>query len=162
MVARRRDYRPVGLLIPLAYAAGVVLLPDPGWRMASERWLLFFAAVGISTWGLFVLGWRFSLAGTSWVSLCDRGPYALIRHPQLMARYLIISSVAMSGVDWFGMASLVLCAALTFAVIDLEESMLQDCRRVARVCGPGAVSGVAGGLVTEEKKSGASLPRGVS
>jgi protein-S-isoprenylcysteine O-methyltransferase Ste14 len=126
VVARRRDYRAIGLLVPLAYAAGVVLLPAPGWRMASERWFLFIAAVGLSTWGLVALGLRFSIAGSTWISLCEKGPYAFVRHPQLAARLVIVGSVAMSGVDWSATAALVSCVALTFGVIDLEESMLRD------------------------------------
>lgn len=126
VVARRRDYRAIGLLVPLAYVAGVVLLPEPGCRMPAERWLLFIGAVGLSTWGLVALGLRFSIAGSTWVSLCEKGPYAFIRHPQLAARLLIIGSVATSGVDWYATAALVTCVALTFGVMDLEESMLRD------------------------------------
>jgi protein-S-isoprenylcysteine O-methyltransferase Ste14 len=126
VVARRRDGRVVGLLVPLAYAVGIVLLPEPGGRMANERWLLFFVAVGLSTWGLLALGHRFSIAGSTWVSLCDRGPYAFVRHPQLAARLLIVSSIAMSGVDWEAMAALVMCAALTFGVMEAEESLLRS------------------------------------
>lgn len=126
IVARRRDDRAIGLLVPAAYFAGALLLPEPGWRMPIERWILFVAAVGLSTWGLAALGIRFSIAGSTWVSLCDRGPFAVIRHPQLAARLLIVCSVAMSGVDWQATAALVGCVAMTFAVIDLEESMLRE------------------------------------
>jgi protein-S-isoprenylcysteine O-methyltransferase Ste14 len=126
VAAKRRDYRPVGLVVPAAYAAGIWLLPQSGETLLAERWIVFVAAVSLSTCAMTCLGLRFSLGPTAWLSLCDWGPYRWMRHPQLAARLLIVVAVAMSGPDTLALCRLVGCVALTLAVIDVEESMLRN------------------------------------
>lgn len=142
VVAERRDERLLGLAVPAAYAAGILLLPHSGNEFVALRWFVFCGAVSLSTWGLVCLRERFSLAASSWVSLCDGGPYRWIRHPQLAGRLLIVVAVAMSGVDAVGLVRLAGCVVLTLTVIEVEESMLRGvgpwveyARRVAwRLC----------------------------
>jgi protein-S-isoprenylcysteine O-methyltransferase Ste14 len=124
VVSEDKDYRPRGFVVPICYALGVWLMPGGGESFLLARWVLFLIALWLSTWGLVCLGQRFSIGSSAWVSLCDWGPYGVIRHPQLFARLLILVSVAVSGVDWQGVALLTACACLTFIVIDLEESLL--------------------------------------
>lgn len=126
VAAKRRDYRPIGLVVPAAYAAGIMLLPASGETLLAERWILFVVAVLLSTCALACLGRRFSLGPTAWLSLCDWGPYRLIRHPQLAARLLIVLAVTISGVEAADLARLAGCVALTLAVIEVEESMLRN------------------------------------
>src|SRR5262249_23931612 len=124
-VAKQRDERLFGLVVPAAYATGILLLPRSGNEWIAARWFVFCAAVGLSAWGLLCLRERFSIAGRSWVSLCDWGPYRYVRHPQLAGRLLIVAAVAMSGVDALGHLKLVGCVMLTLTVIEIEESMLR-------------------------------------
>jgi protein-S-isoprenylcysteine O-methyltransferase Ste14 len=125
MIAERRDRRTVGLVVPAAYAIGIFLLPASGVDLVLIRWLVFCIAVGLSAWGLVCLRERFSIAASSWVSLCDWGPYRVIRHPQLAGRLLIVVAVAMSGVDAIGLVRLAGCVVLTLTVIEIEESTLR-------------------------------------
>jgi protein-S-isoprenylcysteine O-methyltransferase Ste14 len=126
VVADRRDDRLVGLAVPAAYAAGIWLLPPSGSLLIGTRWTVFVVAVGLSAWGLVSLRERFSIAASSWVSLCDWGPYRWIRHPQLAGRLLIVTAVAMSGVDTVDLLRLAGCVVLTLTVIEIEESMLRS------------------------------------
>lgn len=123
-VAKHREERLVGLIAPAAYAIGIVLLPTSGSNLIVERWTLFCAATGLSAWGLICLRERFSIAASSWVSLCDWGPYQYMRHPQLAGRLLIVAAVAMSGVGALSLVRLAGCVVLTLAVVEIEESML--------------------------------------
>lgn len=127
MVARRRDESWRGLGVPAGYALGLALLPTFGPDPGASSW--FFLGVGLvaSYWALWSLRGRFSIAGATWVGLCDWGPYRYVRHPQLLARLCIIMAVAFSmGVgDVWGVARCCVAIWVTLGVIWCEEGLLE-------------------------------------
>lgn len=121
VVAKDRDYRLKGLWVPFCYAAGIFVISGHGLAASPLALAVFFLAEAVSVWALFCLGARFSVAGSAWVSLCDRGPYRWIRHPQLLARCLFIVACTVPVGDWFGLA---LGLAMTVSVVLVEEDYL--------------------------------------
>lgn len=122
-VAEKRDYRVVGLVVPLCYALGIGLLAGASVQSSAVATSLFVVAEAVSVWALLCLGTRFSVASSAWVSLCDRGPYRFVRHPQLLARCLIVVACTVPVGDWVRLA---LCVALTVAVVLVEEGFLME------------------------------------
>lgn len=134
--ARWRDYSAGGLWVSFCYAVGVWLLPAPvyGGLPGFEVWFLptdilssFMSAFAfcLSAWALFCLKFRFTFGGSAWVSLCNSGPYAYIRHPQLTARMLIIMAVNLTAISYLGWLRCILCLALTYSVVLVEERGLR-------------------------------------
>jgi len=120
-VAKVRDYRLIGLWVPFCYAAGIFLISGHRVTSSGPTLFLFITAELLSVWALLCLQTRFSVAGAAWVDLCDKGPYRWLRHPQLCARCLMVIACAASAGD---VVALVVCLALTFSVVLVEESML--------------------------------------
>jgi len=85
----KRDESWLGLVVPTGYMLGICMLPIGGQSFAVQSVL----AVNVAL--LAALKWhfwaRYTSGLSSWVSLCDTGPYRLIRHPQnllsLFSRY---------------------------------------------------------------------------
>ncbi len=122
--ATEKDRRWVGLLIPLCYGVGVIVLPLPqGYPGLVASCVVLFALV-LNTWALLCLQTRFTFAGSSWVSLCDWGPYQWIRHPQLAARALIILGVWVQVGNVGDGLRCLLALLFTWVVLLVEESML--------------------------------------
>lgn len=121
--AERRDSRAVGLVVPCCYAVGIGLLAGASVQTSAVATSLFLLAELISVWALVCLGTRFSVASSAWVSLCDQGPYRLVRHPQLLARIVIVIACTVPVGDWW---RLLACVALTVTVILVEEGFLME------------------------------------
>jgi protein-S-isoprenylcysteine O-methyltransferase Ste14 len=124
--ARRRDERWSGFLLPLGYVGGFLLLPKMG---PAYGWLvlpLWVCAVGLVTWALLSLGRRYTACFAAFDSVCERGPYRYVRHPQAAGRVLVIYSVAFSGVGPAGCLQCVACLAFVFLACWVEESFLLE------------------------------------
>ncbi len=124
IVSKDRDYSFGGLYVSAAYASGVALFP----RGLEIHWISAFGSllgIALSTWALLYLGWRFTVGGTSWVSLCDRGPYRYIRHPQLAARLLILASLLPSLQTEIQHLHVAAAFLITVTVIEIEEMALR-------------------------------------
>lgn len=126
-VAVQRDTRWVGLLCPLSYAAGVFLLPT---RPLAGLLPAVMALGGLllTVTALAYLGVRFSVAGASWVKLCDRGPYRWVRHPQQLGRFLIVSAIGFGCVDLGEVARVAVAQLLVVVVVITEEGLLLSVR----------------------------------
>jgi protein-S-isoprenylcysteine O-methyltransferase Ste14 len=123
VVAKFRDYSLTGSLVPILYVAGLIVVPR-GLQVTVPGALLVLASVGLSTWALVHLNARFTVGGSSWVSLVDRGPYAWIRHPQQAARLLMIGAIltgATEGEQIFRLAAAGIFAVL---VVCIEEQAI--------------------------------------
>lgn len=72
-----------------AYFLGFWLYPELP-KNSVLTYCIFMLGLGLNTWALFYLGERFTVGGMSWRSLCDKGPYRWIRHPQTLAWFLMI------------------------------------------------------------------------
>lgn len=120
-VAKERDYRLVGLWVPFCYAAGIFVISGHAVKTSLPATSLFIVAEALSLWALLCLQTRFSVAAAAWVSLCDRGPYRWIRHPQLAARLLFVLACTLSAGDLVGLA---VAGAMTISVVLVEEGML--------------------------------------
>jgi protein-S-isoprenylcysteine O-methyltransferase Ste14 len=106
-----------------AYLAGSLLLPSYTGTSAVGVVVLTLS-VALSSWALFSLRTRFTFGPTSWIGLCDWGPYRYIRHPQQAARILFLVGVAYSGVSVYGLASLLACGYLAYMVTWWEEAFI--------------------------------------
>ncbi|MEI7986302.1 MAG: hypothetical protein WCI55_11810 [Armatimonadota bacterium] len=89
--ATDKDYNFAGVLVPVGYVVGLLLLPAVG-RLSPTASMLCVVSVLINFSALLSLRSRFSIGGTSWVSLCDTGLYRIVRHPQAFARLLLVAS----------------------------------------------------------------------
>jgi protein-S-isoprenylcysteine O-methyltransferase Ste14 len=122
-VAVRRCYSALGLWPPVAYALGLLLLPSgsaplQGWGFAT-------AGLVLTSWALFSLRQRFSVGPTCWVGLCDWGPYRWVRHPQLLARCLMVLGVYCSSTGLVDAVCCGLALVLTASVVWTEEAELR-------------------------------------
>ena len=109
--------------IPACYLAGMFLVPRCSEVSITSLCMMVFA-VCLNTWALFCLRSRFTVAGSSWVSLCDYGPYRFIRHPQQASRLVYLLAVLLSLSDLGALPSLGLAAVLSISVIFTEEVFL--------------------------------------
>lgn len=120
-VASSRDYSLIGLWVPFCYAAGIFVISGQKVQTSMFATSLFVLAELLSVWALLCLRERFSVAGGAWVSLCERGPYRFIRHPQLAARVLFVVACTLSAGD---PAGFVVGTLLTVSVVLVEERHL--------------------------------------
>ena len=118
-----KDFSLGGLWIPVAYLLGVFLVPR--YTMSSLTWTLVTMALLLQTWALLNLRSRFTFGGSSWVSLCEAGPYRFIRHPQLSARLLFLVAGVASLPTPDELLRLVVAILLTLSVALVEESFLR-------------------------------------
>jgi len=109
------DKRAVGLILPLIYLGGVSV---SGRVLEGVGLWFYLAGCGCKFVSLVYLRDRFSIAGASWKSLVDSGPYRYIRHPQVLGRLLVVVGVAPSWSWVFFLSSLAL------AQIWVEEGFL--------------------------------------
>lgn len=120
-LCKRRDYRLAGLITPACYLLGFILFPRVG-ALTGASLVACVVSLCLSTISLFYLNVRFTVGSASWVSLVDRGPYSVIRHPQSLARVVLIAAVAFApGVD---LLRLFLCLLCSVAVVLTEEGSL--------------------------------------
>jgi len=66
------------------------------------------------------------------VKLVDHGPYRIIRHPQLLARFLIIFAVLAAGVDQSGAWMAVGSLSLSLVAVAIEEDALHQAKEWRR------------------------------
>lgn len=126
--ARERHYTFTALSVPGLYLA--VFLSLPAWPDSGLFIVVpcFIWSVCMLAWALFYLGNRFSFAGTSWVSLLDRGPYAFIRHPQQSAWVLLslgLGVACLVGGDWAGAGWSLFACVCSVVVAFAEEADLR-------------------------------------
>lgn len=121
IVAKDRDYRLKGLWVPFCYAAGVFIISGHALNVSPVAFVLYMIAEAVSVWALLCLGVRFSVAGSAWVSLCEKGPYRWVRHPQLLARCLFIVACTVPVGHW---VSLGMALLMTVSVVLVEEQFL--------------------------------------
>jgi hypothetical protein len=122
--AKRRDLRWSGFLLPLMYVAGFVVLPPAG---QGSLWLFFplwLVALCLVVWGYSALGRCYTAASATWVGLCNGGPYRYVRHPQALARCLVVVSVLLTDVDGFPALRCVVAFLLVVVATVVEEGFL--------------------------------------
>ncbi|MCE9545276.1 MAG: hypothetical protein K8T25_07135 [Planctomycetia bacterium] len=83
--ARAVDQSSLGLSCAVLYLFGSIIGPtgvgaSPAWLVAAE-----LAVCTFRLWSFAALRTSYSVAGPTWLKLCDRGPYGIIRHPQALA-----------------------------------------------------------------------------
>lgn len=129
--AEERDYRLKGLWVPFCYAAGIFLIAGMG-NPSPASFVFFVVAELLSVWALVCLGRRFSVAGAAWVSLCDKGPYRWVRHPQLLARCIFVCSAFVGTDPTAGNVFRLLVAVLLTGSAVLHEEAFLALRREYR------------------------------
>lgn len=123
-MARKRDESVGGLLVPALYCLGLWAMNGVSFRGDILSASLLSLGAVLRLWALLNLGFRFSVAGSAWVSLCDTGPYRWLRHPQAAARLVSVLAVGI-GVGTLADVGRVLFAfASAVAVVVVEESAL--------------------------------------
>ncbi len=125
ITATRFDVRPLGLVVPTAYLLGAVLLPVSE-GVGAFGIALLVAGFVLHNWALLILGRRWSVACVSWVSLCDVGPYAWVRHPQALSRILVLVAAATVVADLDSAVRVAACMMLVPLVVWLEEGFLRE------------------------------------
>lgn len=123
--AEQKDTSAVGFFAPFAYALGVIVLPRASHPSLLSQ-VVYWEALALSTWALLHLGQRFTFGAASWIKLCDTGPYAMMRHPQLTARLLIIGAVCSQARHLVEVLGCVVASGLTFGVMAVEERSLRQ------------------------------------
>jgi protein-S-isoprenylcysteine O-methyltransferase Ste14 len=124
LAAQERFCSNAGLFPPMAYLYGVILLMplrDRPCGLAGAA--LLVAGLVLQTWALCCLRSRFSIGPSSFVALCDWGPYAYVRHPQFAARLLILAAMA-STCRGPEVCFVLVSALLAWAVVRCEEAAL--------------------------------------
>jgi protein-S-isoprenylcysteine O-methyltransferase Ste14 len=120
-VARAADD---GVLIPLLYLVGGMVSPVT-WPSAAGQVAvagLMVATIACRCW----LGVAFTVGGSTWVALRDRGPYAVVRHPLILLDCLGRFAIAGAYGGWLNAASAWAFLGCMLAVIVLEERFLAE------------------------------------
>lgn len=123
-MARERDESVGGLLVPALYCLGLWAMNGVSFRGDIFSASLLVLGALLRLWALLNLGFRFSVAGSAWVSLCDTGPYRWLRHPQAAARVLALLGVGIGVGTAVDLARVVLAFVFAVAVVVVEEVAL--------------------------------------
>lgn len=116
--AKHRHYSVSSLAVPVLYLLGLMLLP----RMQSVQFAgvsagLVLIGPCLTGLSLLALRGRFTYGGTTWVSLCDKGLYRWVRHPQQAGRMVFCLGVLVAtGSPWA-----LVCGLLGALVAVFEE-----------------------------------------
>lgn len=110
-----------GLTVVIGYLAGWLLIPS-GVHVEPLVWCLYYVGWALSAWALFVLRSSFTAGPSSFVSLVDSGPYAWVRHPQLLGKVIMSACLVGLAADMWGLW--VLLSSLTVIVIVAEDRFL--------------------------------------
>lgn len=121
-VTGNRDYRIVGFAVPACYLLGWLLFPHLSVSPMGAGFAIVSA--GLSMWALWHLRYRFTFGSSAFVSLCDSGPYRWVRHPQSLARLLLIIGALFSIRGFDDLWRAVVCLGLCLVVIGVEEGAL--------------------------------------
>jgi protein-S-isoprenylcysteine O-methyltransferase Ste14 len=123
--AKAFDTSLTGLAIPAAYLLGVLLVPV----QSSDSAVYVPALVALVLAQILVRGWQgrsLTVAGASWVSCVQTGPYALVRHPQYTLCIVTRVLALLAWPCWFNLGVVLAYAfALFIAALREERFCLQ-------------------------------------
>ncbi|WP_197525862.1 methyltransferase family protein [Pseudobythopirellula maris] len=122
--APKIDRRAVGWGVPLLYSAGYVVIPVATPSAAMEPMLI--ALLALRVWFVIVLWDRETVGVSTYKKLCDRGPYAFIRHPGMLSGLLARVGVTLVNPLAWNIAGLVVMTAAAVGVILIEEQFLRE------------------------------------
>lgn len=125
VLARRRDYSWGGLGLSTVYVVGVACAAQVEGVPTFGSSCLSLSSLVLMYWALACLGTRFTCGGAAWQRLCDNGPYRWIRHPQQLARVLMLLAIALrSEISVYECLLLLIAIVMALIVVAIEENFL--------------------------------------
>lgn len=122
---KARDVRPVGLLSPVVFVVGSMMVPVQGEGHAFIAWLLLSTYL-LTVYARLVQGAAFSVGVSTFVRLVERGPFAIVRHPEyalaVAGRLLVLAAWP----SWWNAGMLAAFVAGVLVLIPIEETFLQE------------------------------------
>jgi protein-S-isoprenylcysteine O-methyltransferase Ste14 len=118
------DYSYRSVFLSLIYLAGAVSALRGNFTLDTIGGIAILLGAALTVGCLFWLRTRFTIAGSTWVSLCDDGPYGLVRHPQNTGRILIVLGLASMAADITTFVLMLFVLVLSVACPFIEESWL--------------------------------------
>lgn len=112
-----------GMIVPLCYLAPLLMTPTSTPTIFSHLLIVVcFIQIGLR----FTMGTNVTVGVPNFLHLCNKGPYALIRHPLSLSEFLAVFLFMITFPKFhnfvFGMTSLATCV---IAVISEEKFLIQ-------------------------------------
>lgn len=116
------DSTATGYSIPLLYGFGMIAIPI--WQPTWHGQLVLLIALVPRMVAMYYLGVGTTCGTSSYVSLCDSGPYAYLRHPMQLSGLVARVGFLVCCPIWWNLFGLGLMFLASVLIIKVEERFL--------------------------------------